>query len=277
MGTLVHRSGPLAHLGFGVSGALGTPLVSAHQTAALIHGAYDCGIRHFDTAPAYGGGEAERRLGLALRDLARDGVFLSTKVGIYATGLSAKRRDFSAPAIEHSVRESLSRLGVEGVDALFLHGPAPEELTPDVMARLGDLKAAGAFRLLGLAGRGDEMLSVLDHDGFDGVMAPLHGGLEAQALDRLARIKAKGLALWAIETRGEGPPSVKIPRQMSDLYPLAKALKACLSGPQIKANADFTGVSLKASLANPLADVVMMTSARAHHIRANARIAGLCD
>ncbi|WP_019961004.1 aldo/keto reductase [Woodsholea maritima] len=277
MGTLVHRSGPLAHLGFGVSGALGTPLVSARQTQALIHHAYACGIRHFDTAPAYGGGQAERRLGLALRDLPRDQIFISTKVGVHSTGIFGKKRDLTAEAVETSLVQSLERLQICGVDALILHGPAAAELTKEFIQKLRDLKSSGAFKYLGIAVRGAGINYALRDDIFNIIMTPIHLGLTQSHISRLEVARAKGRALWAIETRGEGPPSVKIPRQMSDLYPLAKAFKARLNGPQIKANADFSGVSLKASLVNPLADIVMMTSARAHHIRANARIAGLCD
>ena len=57
----------LSSLGFGVSGAHGTPLVPASGTEALIHAAIEGGVRYFDTAPSYGAGECERRLGRALK------------------------------------------------------------------------------------------------------------------------------------------------------------------------------------------------------------------
>ena len=68
----------MAALAFG-SGPIGAPSVSAATAAATIEAAWLAGIRHFDTAPAYG--DAERRLGVALRGLPRAEATISTKVG----------------------------------------------------------------------------------------------------------------------------------------------------------------------------------------------------
>jgi aryl-alcohol dehydrogenase-like predicted oxidoreductase len=84
----------------------------------------------FDTAPAYGAGEAERRLGRALATLQRDRLVICSKVGFGSHGLRGRSRDFSPDGVESSLRESLARLGVEGLDILFLHGADPSELTP---------------------------------------------------------------------------------------------------------------------------------------------------
>lgn len=112
----------LSRLAFGVSGAHGTPLVTPQATRRLIARAFEGGVRVFDTAPAYGAGEAERRLGRALRDLPRDQVFVCTKAGIASEGVSGRLRDFSPAGIESSVRASLSRLGVEGWRPCFCTG-----------------------------------------------------------------------------------------------------------------------------------------------------------
>jgi predicted oxidoreductase len=101
-----------SRIGFGVSGAHGTPLVSRAHTVAIIQEAFALGVRVFDTAPAYGAGEAERRLGEALRTLERDQVFVSTKAGLSSYGLSGRRRDFSPDAIEQSLRASLDRFSL---------------------------------------------------------------------------------------------------------------------------------------------------------------------
>ncbi|MFW5661901.1 MAG: aldo/keto reductase, partial [Oceanicaulis sp.] len=80
-------------LGFGVSGAHGTPLVSRNSTIAMIERSLESGVALFDTAPAYGAGEAERRLGLALREIGRDRVRISTKAGLSSAGLARRMRD----------------------------------------------------------------------------------------------------------------------------------------------------------------------------------------
>jgi diketogulonate reductase-like aldo/keto reductase len=121
---------PPSKAGFGVSGAHGSPLVAARDTVRLLIEAFEGGVRVFDTAPSYGAGEAERRLGAAVSALGRERVFITTKAGLFSSGLSGRRRNFSPDAVEASVLASLDRLGVAGVDMLFLHGAGVHELTP---------------------------------------------------------------------------------------------------------------------------------------------------
>ena len=117
----------LSRMAFGVAGPLATRLVSSQATQDLILAAFAGGITAFDTGPAYGAGEAERRLGAALTSVPRDSVFISTKAGV----LENKTRDFSAKAISASLDRSLDRLGCDYVDALFMHGPGAAELNDD--------------------------------------------------------------------------------------------------------------------------------------------------
>jgi aryl-alcohol dehydrogenase-like predicted oxidoreductase len=74
----------VSRLSFGASslGAVFHP-VDESQAIAAVHAALDCGINYFDVAPAYGGTLSETVLGKALRGIARDRFFLSTKVGKY--------------------------------------------------------------------------------------------------------------------------------------------------------------------------------------------------
>jgi D-threo-aldose 1-dehydrogenase len=96
-------------------------------------------MRYFDTAPHYGLGLSERRLGAALRDRPRGAYTLSTKVGRLleptdaggddlANGFAVPathRRvwDFSADGVRRSLEASLERLGLDRVDAVYLHDP----------------------------------------------------------------------------------------------------------------------------------------------------------
>jgi D-threo-aldose 1-dehydrogenase len=101
--------------------------------AAALHG----GITTFDTAPLYGHGLSEERLGLALRELGADraALTISTKVGRLLTpGVdtssifvdTAPKKpvfDFSADGVRRSLSESLDRLGLDRVDVALLHDP----------------------------------------------------------------------------------------------------------------------------------------------------------
>lgn len=104
--------------------------VADEEAAAAVDAAWDAGIRTFDTAPHYGLGLSERRLGAALRDRPRDTYTVSTKVGRLlvsadtqgddlANGFAVPathRRvwDFSADGVRRSLEASLDRLGPTG-------------------------------------------------------------------------------------------------------------------------------------------------------------------
>ncbi|MFI1395738.1 aldo/keto reductase [Streptomyces sp. NPDC020681] len=139
------RSGvEITELSFGAAGIgnLFTPVEPA-AAAAAVDAAWDAGIRTFDTAPHYGLGLSERRLGQALRTRPRDAYTLSTKVGRLLEPRSADgddlangfavpadhRRvwDFSADGVRRSIEESLTRLGLDRVDVVYLHDPDEHE------------------------------------------------------------------------------------------------------------------------------------------------------
>lgn len=99
--------------------------------------AWSLGVRHFDTAPHYGAGLSERRVGAFLSQFPRDAYTLSTKVGRllvpaegdlhdpYFFGGDANIRvfDFSRDGILRSFEDSLNRLGLDRIDTLYLHDP----------------------------------------------------------------------------------------------------------------------------------------------------------
>lgn len=257
-----------SRLGFGVSGAHGTALVPRRATVSLIQDAFERGITVFDTAPAYGAGEAEARLGLALRGLPRDEVFVSTKAGLSSAGISRRIRDFSPDAIEASLIASLKRLGLEGLDALFLHGAGVEELTDALFNRLDALKAAGAFRLLGGAGRGGELDAALDTGRFQALMQPVHPFLDHLGEARLVRAHGEGVEVFAIETAGPGRAPLRVPKSPADLYRLARDIR------RPGRDRRRVGVTdgLKAALAREEVGVALMTTTRPAHLAGNAAL-----
>lgn len=117
--------------------------VDPEQAAAAVDAAWDEGVRYFDTAPHYGLGLSERRLGEALRHRPRDTYAVSTKAGRLLDPLPAdgtashqglsdgfavphthrRRWDFSGDGIRRSIEESLGRLGLDRIDVVYLHDP----------------------------------------------------------------------------------------------------------------------------------------------------------
>lgn len=103
---------------------------------ALLHAAWDSGCRSFDTAPHYGNGLSEHRFGQALRGRDRASFTLSTKVGrLLRPSVTAPRAqngyvdvlpfvqswDYSARGVRRSVEDSLQRLGMATLDAVYVH------------------------------------------------------------------------------------------------------------------------------------------------------------
>ena len=110
---------PRIGLGTGLHGE-----VSERQSVATIEHALQRGVRFFDTAPLYGNGLAEERLGIALNGVRRDSYVLNTKVGILSGGVTGGfDYDFSADGVERCFARSLRRLRVERIDILHLHEP----------------------------------------------------------------------------------------------------------------------------------------------------------
>ena len=113
-------------------------VVEEDGAAETIAGAYAAGIRYFDTAPLYGYGRSENRLGSELSRYNRDELVISTKVGYSLVPRTEeeppespfvdvppldKEFDFSRDAVLRSFEESLKRLRTDYIDILFIHDP----------------------------------------------------------------------------------------------------------------------------------------------------------
>jgi len=128
--------------GFGLGGAplgnLYAPM-SDTEAGAVMRAALARGVRYFDTAPHYGNGLSEHRMGMALRDVPRDRFVLSTKVGRllvadpgaprdqhgYVGVLPfVQRWDYSRDATLRSIEDSLQRLGLARIDYVYVHDVA---------------------------------------------------------------------------------------------------------------------------------------------------------
>ncbi|HEY7819034.1 MAG TPA: aldo/keto reductase [Vicinamibacteria bacterium] len=144
------------------------------EARATLAAAYGAGIRYFDTAPFYGHGRGEMRIGAFLRERPRGEFVLSTKVGrvlVPAVGQVEDRHykdvlplnpvfDFSADGIRRSFESSLERLGLERVDILLVHDPDAHYRTvlDQAFPALARLREEGAIRAIGAGMNQWEML-----------------------------------------------------------------------------------------------------------------------
>lgn len=104
--------------------------------------AVDNGMQHIDTAAIYGGGHTERLVGEAIRQFARNDVFITTKV-------SGDHLQFSE--VLKSALDSRRRLGVDQIDMLLLHWPNPRVPLSQTMSAVNKLLEDGVIRYFGLS------------------------------------------------------------------------------------------------------------------------------
>ena len=135
--------------------------IPGDEALATVETAWNEGIRYFDTAPFYGAGLAEMRLGEVLSQHGRDEYVLSTKVGRLIlpeeekkdTGLFSAGRanriatDYSADATLRSIEESLGRLKTDRLDFVFVHDTSRDFLGDEWLAKFEEART-GAFRVL---------------------------------------------------------------------------------------------------------------------------------
>lgn len=203
-------------LGLGTAplGGLYEP-VAEDAADAVVQAAWDRGIRFFDTAPQYGHGNAERRLGRNLKDRPRDEFVLATKVGrlLRAQPLTGKRYYFGTPeeipvfdftydGVMRSVEESLRRLGLDRIDILHIHDPDdhPDEALEGALRALVTLRAEGSIAAVGAGMNQAEMLTRFAQTGaFDCfLLAGRYTLLEQDALDNLLpEAEKRGIAIIA--------------------------------------------------------------------------------
>ena len=119
--------------------------------------AYEAGYTLFDTADLYGGGESERVLGAALKEVSgmRDRVVIVTKCGVRPAGTprpdAPQRYDFSAEHILSSCEQSLQRLGLDTIDLYLLHRPDYLADPEEIARAFSQLKTAGKVHYFGVS------------------------------------------------------------------------------------------------------------------------------
>jgi aryl-alcohol dehydrogenase-like predicted oxidoreductase len=254
-------------LGFGVSGPHGTPLVHPGATADMIYRAFDRGVRLFDTGPSYGAGEAERRLGEAMRRLPRLECIISTKAGITSSGIARRIRDFSPRGIRYSVEGSLRRLGMKRIDWLFLHGPAPTDITDELLKALGDMKKRGEVAMVGVAGRGQELDVALGSGQFNLFMLPVNAALQPYELERIRKLRASGAEIVGVETLAPSLPRFPAPVTAGATWRLARSLRRPFSA--AAATPMTPEECLLWALGEGGAHRVVTTTTRPEHLEAN--------
>jgi D-threo-aldose 1-dehydrogenase len=197
----------VTRVGFGTA-AIDRRWVDEATARDTIRASYEEGLRHIDTAPMYDNGWAELMVGAALRDLPRDEITLSTKVGRlvpgYAPGGGAGTEwqfDFSAEGTKRSVEHSLARLGVDRIDILLIHDADDhfEEAVSGAYPVLDDLRRQGVVGAIGIGMTNIHwpMRFVRETDLDVLLLAGRYSLLDPEAADALYPLcQERGVAVW---------------------------------------------------------------------------------
>ncbi|MEU6261159.1 aldo/keto reductase [Streptomyces sp. NPDC047043] len=168
----------VSELGFGAS-AIGNlyRVTPDEDAAAAVDAAWEAGIRYFDTAPHYGLGLSEHRLGQALRHRPRGAYVISSKVGrllvpnenprgVDSEGFVVRddlRRqwDFSRDGVLRSIEATLRRTGLDRLDIVYLHDPDDHwrQAAEEAMPTLADLRGQGVINAIGVGMNQSAMLA----------------------------------------------------------------------------------------------------------------------
>ncbi|MER6563657.1 aldo/keto reductase [Streptomyces sp. NPDC001027] len=176
--TIANTPVELTGLGFGAS-VIGNlyRVTPAEDASAAVDAAWDAGVRYFDTAPHYGLGLSEQRLGAALRRRPRDDYVVSSKVGrllvpnehpqgVDSEGFVVRddlRRqwDFSRDGVLRSIEASLERTGLDRLDVVYLHDPDDHwrQAADEAMPALAELRDQGVVGAIGAGMNQSAMLA----------------------------------------------------------------------------------------------------------------------
>jgi aryl-alcohol dehydrogenase-like predicted oxidoreductase len=131
----------ISEIGLGCASYWGKAAFRETEAIGIVHAAIDHGVTFFDTGASYSGGNAEPRLGRALARLPnKHDLVVATKAGSYTDDQGRRREDFSPEGVRRTVEASLSRLGLDTIPLLHLHGPEIVNLTDDLLDTMSRLR-----------------------------------------------------------------------------------------------------------------------------------------
>lgn len=240
--------------------------VAPDDASATVHAAYDGGIRLFDTAPLYGHGLSEERLGVGLSGLPRDQLIVCTKVGrlldpgppdgdVIFADIPDRHPvyDYSGDGVRRSLEASLDRLQLDRVDVVHVHDPDhhADQAVAEAFPALIRLRDEGVIRAVGCGMNQAPLLTrfVREVDLDCVLLAGRYTLLDQSGADELLPLcEARGVAVIAAGVFNSG---LLADPDRTPLYDYGTAPPALLAQAQaLAAEAREAGTTLKARALN---------------------------
>ncbi|WP_091739748.1 aldo/keto reductase [Phenylobacterium immobile] len=284
--TLGRTGFTVSEIGFGCASYWGKPRFSERRAIGLVHQALDLGVTVFDTGASYSAGEAEPRLGRALKGRDASSLVISTKAGTFHAGRGRIGRDFTPAGVVRSAEASLANLGLDALPVLQLHGPARSDLTAELLAALAGLKARGLVRSLGLNSFDPVVLEHAIGLGVFDVMMVDYNVLRPERAPLIARAVKAGLGVLAGMPLAMGHTGLKVARigDLQDVWYAARGLvrhrrevKAGVAFSFLHRRSDITGsqAALAYVLGDPNVASAVIGTTRPAHLAENVQASGV--
>jgi len=205
------------------------------EAVAVVRRAHELGVNYFDTAPSYGSGRSESRVGKALENV-RDEVFLATKT-------LARDKDGALRELD----QSLKRLRADRIDVWQFHALSAASQTSRILGEGGALQAAaeakraGKIRFVGITGHADPAVFVdaLERHAFDTLLIPLncidphHRPFEKTALPAARKANA-GVVAMKVFCSGRLPGKRIVSAEDCLRYTYGLPVATCIVGADTK-------------------------------------------
>lgn len=286
-------------LGCAALGNLGTA-ISDEAAAELLEAAWVKGVRWFDTAPHYGLGLSERRLGEFLRDKPRNEFVVSTKVGrllvpnpgggrgrdpegFDVPATHRRQWDFSRAGVLASLDASRERLGLDSIDIVLIHDPLEhrEWARSEAYVELDSLRAAGEIGSVGVGTRDTAVLQYfVERTDLDLIMLAGRFTLldQSAATELFPACLRRGTRVLNAGVFNSGVLATNAPAASSTFEYATAPEEIVLRARQIAAVCNEFGVTLpEAALAfarrHPAIDAVVVGAASADQLNSNAELA----
>ena len=273
----------MTRLGFGASGPWAARWFPEERAYGVLRAGLEDGVAQVDTGPSYAGGHAEPRLGRLLSRLAEEGRApppVSSKVGTQLGEGGRLVKAFGRDDVERQLAASLSALGRERLDVLYLHGPDEHQLA-STLSFLTEQKESGRIKAAGVCCDGDHVMTAVRAPGIDWIMAP-YNVLSQRNGPALRAAKAAGIKVCVVAALAQGlwRRDILLPRSLPGAWYAARALARnrdelraaraarWMRGEPGWAPADLCLAFVREALAP---DLILTTSTNPDHVRQSAR------
>ena len=218
----------ISEIGLGCASYWGKKIFSETKAIKIVHTAVDNGINFLDTGHSYSGGNAENRLGRALRTVInKNDLCISSKAGTRINANGKLYKDFSLQWIEESCHLSIKNIGLDRLPLFQLHGPSISDLNDELLYKLLKLKKEGTIGAIGINTFDDDVIEhIIDLKVFDFIMLD-YNILTQHREPIIDSLYDNGIGVIAGAALADSLYSNEIfkIRGLKDLWYLARALK----------------------------------------------------